>query len=127
VKDYFAGYEEPHDVMEILRLSHPYLPYHGALGEMVLSVGKAVYLYEKGADGIVDISPFTCMNGIVCEAVYPTVSADHDTVPIRNFYFDGTLSDLDRDVGIFMELASNYGRRKKVRRKLPRRFGRSHA
>lgn len=127
VKDYFAGYEEPHDVMEILKLSYPYLPYHGALGEMVLSVGKAVYLFEKGADGIVDISPFTCMNGIVCEAVYPTVSADHDSVPIRNFYFDGTLSDLDRDVGIFMELARNYGSRKKVRRKLPRRFGRAHA
>ncbi len=127
VKEYFAGYEEPHDVMEILRLSFPYLPYHGALGEMVLSVGKAIYLYEKGADGIVDISPFTCMNGIVCEAVYPAVADAHDSIPIRNFYFDGTLSDLDRDVGIFMELARNYGRRKKIERVLPARFGRSSA
>jgi len=127
VKDYFEGYEEPHDVMEILRLSYPYLPYHGALGEMVLSVGKAIYLYEKGADGIVDISPFTCMNGIVCEAVYPRVSAEHDSIPIRNFYFDGTLSDMDRDVGIFMELARNYSRRKKTRRRLPARFRRSSA
>jgi predicted nucleotide-binding protein (sugar kinase/HSP70/actin superfamily) len=125
VRDYFAGYEEPHDVMEILGLSFPYLPYHGALGEMVLSVGKAIYLYGKGADGIVDISPFTCMNGIVCEAVYPAVAAEHDSIPIRNFYFDGTLSDLDRDVGIFMELAHNYRRRKKIERKLPARFASS--
>lgn len=124
VNDYFAGYEEPHDIMEILKLSFPYLPYHGSLGEMVLSVGKAIYLQGKGADGVVDISPFTCMNGIVCEAVYPRVSSDHDSIPIRNFYFDGTLSDLDRDLGIFMELAHNYRRRKKVQRKLPARFGR---
>ncbi len=126
VKDYFEGYEEPHDVMEILKLSYPYLPYHGALGEMVLSVGKAIYLYEKGADGVVDISPFSCMNGIVCEAVYPQVTSDHDSVPIRNFYFDGTLSDMDRDIGIFMELAKSYRKRKKKPRKLPARFGKRY-
>ena len=45
-----------------------HLPATGALGEMTLSVGKAVYLYEKGADGVIDISPFTCMNGITSEA-----------------------------------------------------------
>ena len=68
--DDFVGYEEPHDVREVLEW-RPYLPYTGALGEMVLSSGKSVYMHEKGADGIIDISPFTCMNGIVTEAVYP--------------------------------------------------------
>ncbi len=48
-----------------------------------------------------DISPFTCMNGITCEAVYPRVSAEHDNIPIKNFYFDGTQKDLDTAVGIF--------------------------
>ena len=57
-------------------LSYPYLPYDGALGEMVLSTGKAIYLQGKGADGIIDVSPFTCMNGIVTEAIYPAVSRD---------------------------------------------------
>ena len=75
---------------EVLEQSPPYLPYHGALGEMVLSVGKAVYMYEKGVDGIIDISPFTCMNGIVCESIYPKVSRDCDGIPIRTFYFDGS-------------------------------------
>ena len=37
---------------------------------MTLSVGKAIYLYNKGADGIIDISPFTCMNGIVSRKRY---------------------------------------------------------
>ena len=80
---------------------------------MTLSVGKAVFHYYQGCDGVVDISPFTCMNGIVTEAIYPKVSANHDDIPIRNFFFDGTQTDLDRDVGIFMELARTYQARKK--------------
>ena len=59
---------------EVLELSMPYLPYTGALGEMVLSSGQGrSTCTSKGVDGIIDISPFTCMNGIVTEAVYPVV------------------------------------------------------
>jgi len=118
-----AGYEEPHRVREVLDLAWPYLPYTGSLGEMVLSVGKSVYLYRKGADGIIDISPFSCMNGIVTEAVYPVVQRDCDHIPVRTFYFDGTQSDLERDVGIFLELARTYQRRKKTTRRYPAYFG----
>ncbi|MCX6620617.1 MAG: hypothetical protein NTY38_05995 [Acidobacteria bacterium] len=111
----FRGYEEP-PVEELLELAQPYLPSSGALGEMVLSVGKAIYLAKNGADGIIDISPFTCMNGIVCEAIYPRLSRDLGGIPIRTFYFDGTQSDLDRDLGVYMELARSYQRRKKFPR-----------
>jgi predicted nucleotide-binding protein (sugar kinase/HSP70/actin superfamily) len=120
--DDFVGYEEPHDVRDVLELSFPYLPYTGALGEMVLSSGKAIYLYEKGADGIIDISPFTCMNGIVTEAVYPSLQKDLENMPIRVFYFDGTQGDLERDVGIFIELARTYRRRKQKPRAYPAYF-----
>jgi predicted nucleotide-binding protein (sugar kinase/HSP70/actin superfamily) len=119
----FVGYEEPHSVNEVLDRSFPYLPYTGALGEMVLSSGKSIYMYEKGADGIIDISPFTCMNGIVTEAVYPSLAKDLDDMPIRVFYFDGTQGDLERDVGIFLELARTYQRRKKNTRRYPSYFG----
>ena len=119
----FVGYEEPHSVSEVLELSYPYLPYTGALGEMVLSSGKSVYMYEKGADGIIDISPFTCMNGIVTEAVYPSLAKDLDNLPIRVFYFDGTQGDLERDIGIFLELAHTYRRRKGKMRRYPAYFG----
>jgi predicted nucleotide-binding protein (sugar kinase/HSP70/actin superfamily) len=111
----FSARPEP-TVSEVLANAHPYLPQEGALGEMVLSTGGAIAYYRRGADGIVDISPFTCMNGIVNEAVYPRVSKDHDNIPIRVFYFDGTNKDLDRDVGIFLELAKTYQRRKKISR-----------
>ncbi|MCD6452437.1 MAG: hypothetical protein J7L64_08780 [Acidobacteria bacterium] len=114
----FVGYEEP-EADELMRYSEPYLPPQGCLGEMVLSIGKTIYLYHKGADGIIDISPFTCMNGITCEAIYPSVSRDYDGLPIRNFYFDGTQYDIDRDLGIFMELARTYQKRKKKRRTYP--------
>ena len=121
--DDFVGYEEPEDVRDVLEMSFPYLPYTGALGEMVLSSGKAIYLYEKGADGIIDISPFTCMNGIVTEAVYPSLANDLDNLPIRTFYFDGTQGDLERDIGIFIELAHTYRRRKQKVRRYPAYFG----
>ena len=103
----FRGREEP-DIYEVLECARPYLPREGAFGEMVLNVGKVVYLAKKGAAGIIDISPFTCMNGIVCEAIYPRISRDLGGLPIRNFYFDGTQSDLDRDLGVYMELARSY-------------------
>jgi len=121
--DEFVGYEEPHDVYEeVLRPAWPYLPADGALGEMVLSVGKGIYLRGKGADGIIDISPFSCMNGIVSEAVYHAVSRDYDGIPIRNFYFDASSSNMDRDLDIFMELAISYRRHKGPPRRYPKYF-----
>jgi predicted nucleotide-binding protein (sugar kinase/HSP70/actin superfamily) len=120
--DDFVGYEEPEDVGQVLELSEPYLPYTGALGEMVLSSGKSIYLHGKGADGIIDISPFTCMNGIVTEAVYPSLQKDLENMPIRVFYFDGTQGDLERDVGIFLELARTYQRKKTKPRTYPAYF-----
>ena len=107
----FVGYEEP-EVEKVIELAWPYLPVCGAQGEMVLSVGKAAYLALHGADGVIDISPFTCMNGIVSEAIYPKLSREYGGIPVRNFYFDGTQSDLDRDLGIYLELARSYREKK---------------
>lgn len=102
------GREEPERITELLERARPYLPPDGAMGEMVLSVGKAVYLSEKGADGIIDVSPFTCMNGIVSEALYPRLSRDHEGFPVKNVFFDGSPSALERDLEIFIELARRY-------------------
>ena len=117
----FEGYEEP-EVEEILELAWPYLPASGALGEMVLSVGMAAYHAKNGADGIIDISPFTCMNGIVSEAIYPKLSQHYGGIPIRTFYFDGTQADLDRDLGIYLELARSYREKKPYTRRYPACF-----
>jgi predicted nucleotide-binding protein (sugar kinase/HSP70/actin superfamily) len=114
----FRGYEEP-GVEEVIQAARPYLPVDGALGEMVLNVGRAIRLADGGVDGIIDISPFTCMNGIVCEAIYPRVSRDLGGLPIRTLYFDGTPQDLEADLGVYLDLARSYQQRKKNARPLP--------
>jgi len=110
----FSGREEM-SVREVLKRSAPYLPQRKALGEMTLNAGKAIAFYEAGCDGVIDISPFTCMNGIVTEVFYPAISRDHDGIPIRIFYFDGASIDLDRDVDMFMELVVSYRERRLVK------------
>ena len=47
-RDDFVGYEEP-DVDEVLECARPYLPRDGALGEMVLNVGKVDLPGRAGA------------------------------------------------------------------------------
>ena len=79
---------------------------------MVISLGRSIYYQEKGAAGVIDISPFTCMNGIICEAVYPRVSRELDDFPMRVFYFDGIQASLESDIEIFMELARNYAEKR---------------
>ena len=86
---------------------------------LVLSIGKAAYLAQHGADGVIDISPFTCMNGIVSEAIYPRLSRDLGGIPIRNFYFEGTKTDVEGNLAIFLELVRSYRERKKYTRHYP--------
>ena len=115
------GYEEP-EVDEIVNLAWPYLPANGVSGEMVLSVGLVAYHSKHGADGVIDISPFGCMNGTVSEAIYPKVSRDYGGIPVRSFYFDGTRSNLDRDMGVYLELARSYHKTKPYSRTYPECF-----
>jgi len=122
VAEDLRGYEEAHDVRHVRDAARPYLPPEGCLGEMVLSAGTAIHMHRSGADGVIDISPFTCMNGTVCEAVYPALSTDHDDFPIRSLYFDGTNTNAERDVEIFLDLARSYQKRKKHLRAYPACF-----
>jgi len=115
----FIGYEEPTHIRELLRAGERYLPQSGALGEMVLSAGKVDHFFRQGADGIIDISPFSCMNGIVSEALYPLQSQEHAGIPIKSFYFDGKGKDITHDLEIFLELARAYQRRKPHPRRYP--------
>ena len=95
-------------VDDLLAYSAPYLPQKKALGEMTVNAGKAIAFYHAGADGVIDICPFTCMNGIVSEAVYPVLSRDYNNLPVRVIYVDGVPIDLESHLQIFMELAKSY-------------------
>jgi predicted nucleotide-binding protein (sugar kinase/HSP70/actin superfamily) len=110
-RDDFKGREEC-NVNDLLKMSLPYLPWYGSLGEMTLSAAGAIYFHKKGCVGVVDISSFACMNEIVAEAIFPKISKDLNGFPIKVFYFDGTTQNLSRDIEIFLELARNYKRKK---------------
>jgi predicted nucleotide-binding protein (sugar kinase/HSP70/actin superfamily) len=120
--DDFEGYEEPAAFDEVLHAGRPYLPFLGASGEMILSAGKVDHFFQRGADGVIDISPFSCMNGIVSEALYPRQSRDHAGIPIKSFYFDGTHRDLTDELEIFLELARAYQQTKPHPRRYPACF-----
>jgi len=119
----FYGFEEP-EIEEVFTHCRAYLPPEKVSGESVLNVGEIIYYYHKGADGAIDISPFTCMHGGLGEDLYQNVSRDHDGIPVRSFTCDETQSDVDDNVGIFMKLVETYMRRKKVERRLPHYFSR---
>ncbi|MBN1114099.1 MAG: hypothetical protein JXA66_02035 [Oligoflexia bacterium] len=122
-KNEFKGYEEL-ETEKLMDIAKKYLHPLTAIGEMILSVGKAIHLYNKGADGIIDISPFSCMNGIVSEGVYPLVSRDHDNFPIKSLYFDGSSNtSIERDLPLFMEMVRGYMNRKNKLRVYPGYFG----
>lgn len=118
----FQGYQEPEGAAGLLKAGFPYLPCTGADGEMVLSAGKVDHFYRHGVDGIIDVSPFSCMNGIVSEALYPRLSQDHAGLPIRNVYVDGTGRDLTSELEIFLELARAYQNNKPHARRYPPMF-----
>jgi predicted CoA-substrate-specific enzyme activase len=67
------------------------LPYihHSFEGEAVLSVGKAIDYINRGASGIVNVMPFTCMPGTIATAVLKRVREDHDNVPLLNIAYEG--------------------------------------
>jgi predicted nucleotide-binding protein (sugar kinase/HSP70/actin superfamily) len=115
-------YEEPENTEVILQAGHRYLPFACTEGEMVLSAGKVDHFFRHGVDGIIDVSPFSCMNGIVSEALYPRVSRDHAGLPIKNVYVDGTGKDLSAELEIFLELARTYQRNKPHPRRHPAVF-----
>jgi predicted nucleotide-binding protein (sugar kinase/HSP70/actin superfamily) len=119
----FLGYEDPEDIDDVLQAGNPYLPQASTSGEMVISAGKVDYFFRKGVDGIIDISPFSCMNGIVSEALYPRQSQEHAGLPIKSFYFDGNGGHTTDDLEIFLELARAYQGRKPIPRRYPPCFG----
>jgi len=106
----FANRPEP-EIEEVLEAARPYLPQDGAFGEMVLNAGNAICMAKRGVAGVIDISPFTCMNGIVSEAIYPRLSRDLGGLPIRVLYFDGTPRDLESELGIFLDMTRSYQRK----------------
>jgi predicted CoA-substrate-specific enzyme activase len=73
---------------ETLERARPYI--HPTYeGEAVLSVGKSTDYIHKGAAGIVNAIPFTCMPGNIVSAVFKPFRQEHGGIPILNLSYDG--------------------------------------
>ncbi len=96
VRSEFADYldeldlEEP-SVGELADNSHPYIP-EDYRGEPVLEIGKAIDYARQGADGIITVTPFSCMPGAMIISVSDLVKKDHDNIPWLNLTFDAQRS-----------------------------------
>ena len=79
--------EEP-SIPETLEMAKDYL--HPSFeGEAILSMGKSHDFVRKGACGLVNIMPFTCMPGTVVNSLFKLFREDHDNIPFLNLAYDG--------------------------------------
>ncbi len=100
-------------INQTLRVARPYI-HHSFEGEAVLSVGKAIDYINRGASGIVNVMPFTCMPGTIATAILKRVREDHQNIPLLNIAYEGqgdsqTLTRLEA----FMHQARTFKGRKR--------------
>jgi predicted CoA-substrate-specific enzyme activase len=75
-------------IAETLFMAKDYLHF-SFQGEAILSMGKARDFVRKGAAGLVNIMPFTCMPGTVVNSLFKRFREDHDNIPFLNLAYDG--------------------------------------
>lgn len=88
-RDILKTTPEP-DIREVLDRAAPYL-HESFEGEAILSIGKAIDMIQRGAQGIINAMPFGCMPGTVVTAIMRGVSEKYN-VPSISIPYDGTES-----------------------------------
>ena len=104
--------KEP-SIAETLDLAEDYL--HPSFeGEAILSMGKSRDFVRKGAAGLVNIMPFTCMPGTVVNSLFKRFREDHDNIPFLNLAYDGQEQTHTRTrLEAFMYQVRQFGERRK--------------
>jgi predicted CoA-substrate-specific enzyme activase len=75
-------------IPETLELAKDFL-HPSFRGEAILSIGKSRDFVRKGACGMVNIMPFTCMPGTVVNSLFKLFRERHDNIPFLNLAYDG--------------------------------------
>jgi predicted CoA-substrate-specific enzyme activase len=99
----------------IFRNAKPYID-SSFEGEAILSVGKTIDFARRGASGVVNIMPFTCMPGTIVSTLLKRYQEENNNLPILNMAYDGqeqtnTLTRLEA----FMFQAKEFQRRRSDR------------
>ncbi|MBS3919700.1 MAG: CoA activase [Deltaproteobacteria bacterium] len=110
-KGQLRNFGEP-KTRSILKKARPYID-STFEGEAILSIGKSIDFAKRGASGIVNIMPFTCMPGTIVSALLKRYREENNNIPILNMAYDGqeqtnTLTRLEA----FMHQAKGFQNRK---------------
>lgn len=113
-KGHLRNFGEP-KTGAIFKKAKPYLD-SSFEGEAILSVGKSIDFARRGASGIINIMPFTCMPGTIVSALLKRYQEENNNIPILNMAYDGqeqtnTLTRLEA----FMHQAKEFQGRKNKR------------
>ena len=83
---YLAGFKDEARQEEIRQAAKPYLN-HKVGGHGLETIGEAVLYAEDNYDGVIHLSPFTCMPEIIAKSILPELSKDLD-FPILSITVD---------------------------------------
>ncbi len=86
-KGHLKNFGEP-KTRSIFRNAKPYVD-PSFEGEAILSVGKTIDFAKRGASGIVNIMPFTCMPGTIVSTLLKRYQEENSNIPILNMAYDG--------------------------------------
>ncbi|MBM4340186.1 MAG: CoA activase [Deltaproteobacteria bacterium] len=86
-KRHLRNFGEP-KTRTIFKRAKPYID-SSFEGEAILSIGKSIDFAKRGASGIVNIMPFTCMPGTIVSALLKRYQEEHNNIPILNMAYDG--------------------------------------
>ncbi len=86
-KGHLRNFGEP-KTRSILRKAKPYID-PSFEGEAILSVGKTIDFAKRGASGVVNIMPFTCMPGTIVSTLLKRYQEENNNIPILNMAYDG--------------------------------------
>jgi predicted nucleotide-binding protein (sugar kinase/HSP70/actin superfamily) len=86
-KGHLKNFGEP-KTRSIFRNAKPYVD-PSFEGETILSVGKTIDFAKRGASGIVNIMPFTCMPGTIVSTLLKRYQEENSNIPILNMAYDG--------------------------------------
>ncbi|MCX8118399.1 MAG: acyl-CoA dehydratase activase [Desulfobacterota bacterium] len=114
-KGHLRNFGEP-KTQALFKKAKPYLD-SSFEGEAILSIGKSIDFAKRGASGIINIMPFTCMPGTIVSALLKRYREENNNIPILNMAYDGqeqtnTLTRLEA----FMFQAREYMEKNRARR-----------
>ena len=82
------GLYEDEPVQHTVLAAAPYLD-STFQGESILSIGKMIEFIEKGATGVINVTPFGCLPGTIVAAIMKRMHDDFQAIPALTINYDG--------------------------------------